>query len=132
MKQLAEIRRRENTRAARQSNGVRKKLQLLKVPLSKKLDRIPTDLGDIEEVCSIYIKTVKLLRSSTAKNRAVAVALLKSIRNDLYIHLAYHLRGLRNPLNILIDELEKKSVPRKNLRNGKQATSKTRLGGRPG
>jgi len=108
MKHLTEIRKRENRRAARQSNGVRKKLQLLEVPLSKKLDRIPTDLGDIEEICRIYISAVKLLRSSTTKNRAAAAALLKSIRNDLYIHLPYHLKGLRNPLNILVDELEKK------------------------
>jgi hypothetical protein len=32
--------------------------------------------------------------------------LLTQIRNDLYTHLDYHYKGLRKPLDLLIDQLE--------------------------
>ena len=65
-----------------------------------------TDLRDIYEICSIYVKLVDNLVLETTSIDDVA-EILKNVNNDLYIHLSYHCKNLRKPLKKSLDSLVK-------------------------
>jgi len=80
----------------------------LKIPLSGKTDTLPTDLGDIREVCCQYLNAFdRFFSMEVQKDKRLMVELFESIRNDLYIHLDYHLKELRKPLELLIKKLKR-------------------------
>jgi hypothetical protein len=108
------------------NTAIWKQFQKLKVPLSRKAT-LPTDLGDIREVCCQYITAFdRLLSDEAASEWQVLTEVLRTIRNDLYIHLGYHLRQLKRPLNILIDELEKQGDAKNSQRIKNQHNKKSK------
>jgi hypothetical protein len=81
----------------------------LNIPLSEKTERTTHDLGEIYEICGLYMKYVDLMLSNRAQNNTkFLIEILNEIDRDFYIHLIYHLKELMIPLEILIDELEAK------------------------
>jgi flagellar biosynthesis chaperone FliJ len=112
MSDLSNVRKKEIRITGDYSNKIRKCLQDSNITLSKEMDGIPTDLGDIHEVCRQYLHAIDMLISYKEKNeKKVLTDIFKQIRNDLYIHLKYHLKELEKPLNILIDELYEEEDP---------------------
>jgi hypothetical protein len=87
------------------NTAIWKRFGELKIPLSEHGNTLPTDLGDIRQVCCEYINAFDVLLSQ--RDRQIIVATLRTVRNDLYIHLTYHLKELKRPLNTLISDLEK-------------------------
>jgi hypothetical protein len=65
-----------------------------------------TDLRDIYEICSIYIKLMDELVLDTTSVEDI-VEIFKHINNDLYIHLSYHCKNLKKPLQKVLDSLDK-------------------------
>ena len=107
MVDINKLRNKEIKKTATFSNTIRKRLEDLKIPLSKKTKEISTDLGDIHEVCNQYTQAIELLLSDeTLNDNKLVIELLKNIRSDLYIHLAHHLKELKKPLDALIEDLE--------------------------
>lgn len=89
------------------SNRIRRRFKELNISLSKKTEGVPTDLGDIHEIFRQFTGALDLLYSSKAQNdEQLLLEIFKSIRNDFYIHLNYHLRELKKPLDMIIEELE--------------------------
>jgi hypothetical protein len=106
-KWLDKDRARKSRNAGRDANRIRRALMECGIQLDKKSNRIPTDLGDILEALRQIQLSVNRLVSTRRKPTARLVHLfLTQIRNDLYIHLDYHYKGLRKPLDLLIDQLE--------------------------
>jgi hypothetical protein len=69
-------------------------------------NRVAHDLGEIHGVftsCSIRMRSIMGQRSL---NRKLTHTQLLDIQRELYIHLPYHLRLLRAPLQQLMDALE--------------------------
>ena len=98
-------------KAGHDSNRIRKALKGCGVELSRGTERVPGDLGDMLEC----FRHIKLSLDSLASRRRrpakkVALAILEQIRNDLYIHLDEHFRGLKRPLDEIIEELDHQIV----------------------
>jgi hypothetical protein len=105
---LATVRRREALRSARLAARIRDQLLCAGVALGKSTDRVPTDLADIHEACRLYIVLMRMLRSSSNRpDRSAVATIFQAMFEDLYLHLPYHLRGMRKPLELVIGELER-------------------------
>lgn len=107
MSEFDKLRKKETIKSAKYANRIRQKLKDLKIPFSKKTEGLPTDLGDIQEICKNYLNSIEMLFTvNSQKDKKMLTEIFEGIRNDLYIHLYYHLKELKKPLNLLIKELE--------------------------
>ena len=94
-------------RSASLSNSIREQLMKYNVDLSGAKDSLPTDLGDIGEICQILLRSLEVLSSKAGMNNQEQLAqVLSDVHNSLYIHLDYHLKSLKRPLMKVMDELE--------------------------
>ena len=107
MRNLSRQRNIESTRSTSYSRKLRERFEELGIPLSRRTEGIPTDLGDIQAVANKYLQALEVLFSREARvSRRLVIRLFKNLHNDLYIHFAYHFKALQRPLNLLIDDLE--------------------------
>jgi len=96
---IKEIRKTEINSASIVSSKIRTKFSDIGFCLK---DEAITDLRDIYEICSIYVKLVdNLILESTSNEDAAEI--LSNINNDLYIHLPYHCKSLKKPLQKSLD-----------------------------
>ena len=99
MPNIKEIRKTEINSASIVSSKIRTKFSDIGFCLK---DEAITDLRDIYEICSIYVKLVdNLILESTSNEDAAEI--LNNINNDLYIHLPYHCKSLKKPLQKSLD-----------------------------
>lgn len=104
MATIKEIRQLEIEKASIVSTKLREKL--LKTNINIK-DEAVTDIRDIYEVCSIYLNLIdKLVLDETTESELVDI--IHNINNDLYIHLSYHCKNLKKPLQKVLDKQEAK------------------------
>lgn len=102
MLRVNDIRKEEIQKAGIMSEKIRDRFR--EFGFETKANSIPTDLGDIYEICCIYQRSIDLLVSSVNEVEDV-IEILKSLRDDLYIHLTYHQKSLKKPLTKLLDSL---------------------------
>ena len=103
---LVKKRERISRRAGKDANRVRRALSHHGVELTKRNDRIATDLGDLLEAFRHITLSVQELSKGNRRGPRTVHALLTAIWRDLYIHVAYHYRGMKKPLEALIEHLE--------------------------
>ena len=125
MHNMANARKRIISTSGEYSNRIRKRFKVLKIPISSRTGGLPTDLGDIREVCNQYLNTIDMLFRSKVKNdKKYLIQILQNIYNDLYIHLSYHLKEMRNPLNLLIKTLENEEEKEQGSTQGRRGKKK--------
>ena len=94
----------------RVSNMIRQKISDAGAGKFRNSDRIPTDFCDIYEICCNYKAILDDLAKSEAGTKAQGrkrlLDALNLLQSELYIHLDYHFKGLKKPLERLIAELE--------------------------
>ena len=88
------------------SQKIREKLLQTSL-LQKDYEGIPTDLGEIYEICDVYQQMVEDLLKAP-DGREMLGDRLVDIEVELFHHLLYHLKSLRYPLNKLTNVLLKK------------------------
>lgn len=94
-------------RAGGDSKRIQEALRRCGVHVSPKTDRVAFDLGEMLEVFRFLKLSVDSLVSRHKKpTRRFARAILLQIRNDLYLDFDYHYKGLRRPLETLLDRLD--------------------------
>ncbi|MBI3713856.1 MAG: hypothetical protein HY253_12975 [Burkholderiales bacterium] len=109
MLNLFKMNKKEMRISVKYTNKIRKRFQKLNVPLSKRTEGIPTDLGDIREACLEYLNALEIFLSPAAqKNKKVLIEIFKYIIYQFDFHVKYHLKELQKTLDILIRELERK------------------------
>lgn len=100
MPTIIEIRQLEINKANIISAKLRAKLLNTSIHIK---DEAVTDIRDIYEVCSIYLNLIdKLVLDETSENEIADI--FHNINNDLYIHLPYHCKNLKKPLQKLLDK----------------------------
>ena len=94
----------QSLKSGEYSNKIRNKFKELDVLLNEKSEGLPTDLGDIKEICNNVIHTINTIES--AQDKKELSKMLSIIWSNLYIHLPFHLKELKKPLVKLQDKLE--------------------------
>ncbi len=108
MIEIQDKRKSESLKSGDYSYLIRKRLSGLKVMLTTETDAIPTDLGDIQELCNKYLYSIEILLSHKIEgDKKLTLEIFNNIYNDLYIHLDYHLKSLKKPLDMKIKAIRK-------------------------
>ena len=100
---IKEIRKKQIKDAGVVSDQIRTKFERLSISTCTKTERLFTDLGDIHEICEKYLALIKLLLAETT-GREHLHHIIKNIYNEIYIHLDYHVKGMKKPLRLFLDQ----------------------------
>jgi hypothetical protein len=78
--------------------------------ITARSERVSHDLGDIHGVCLLLSSRLQRIMAQRSLNVDRTQRMLTEIERELYIHLPYHLRLLRRPLERLIEDLSEGKI----------------------